>query len=95
MDNKNDHQHSDDYIDKILKETESTGDVLDDLTPDPTPSTENKTKTASVHEAENSPKPDSTSPFIENLPVSDKLKERLEDIKEELFDAVSRCAPRD
>ena len=64
MDNKNDHQLSDDYIDKILEETESTGDVLDDLTPDPTPSTENKTKTASVHEAENSPKPDSTSPFI-------------------------------
>ena len=32
MDNKNDHQLSDDYIDKILEETESTGDVLDDLT---------------------------------------------------------------
>ena len=60
MDNKNDHQLSDDYIDKILEETESTGDVLDDLTPDPTPSTENKTKTASVHEAENSPKPGQT-----------------------------------
>ena len=86
MDNKNDHQHSDDYIDKILKETESTGDVLDDLTTEPAASTENKTNTASVHEAENSTKTDSASPFIENLPVSDKLKERLEDIKEELFD---------
>ncbi len=84
MDNKDDKTVSDEYIDKILKETDSTGDVLDDLVPEKTPEHEKSDKSPFRTNNKNTISKDYTVP--DDAPVSEKLKERFEDIKAELFE---------
>ncbi len=81
MDNKDNNNISDDYIDRILSETESTGDVLDDLTTEETVSTETQTEPP-VTESEHRKKSHGSVP--DDAPVSEKIKERIGDIKSEI-----------
>ena len=59
MNNKENKKLSDDYIDKLIGEIESTGDVLDDLTTDETPS-------QNADESSASPKKDNKTEKQEN-----------------------------
>ena len=90
MNNKENKKLSDDYIDKLIGEIESTGDVLDDLTTEETPP-------QNADESSASPKKDNKTEkaFKMREPVeepeekqsfSSRVKERLSDMKTEVVE---------
>lgn len=94
MENKENKKISDDYIDKLIDEIESTGDVLDELPSGVPESSEPDSKVEEKNEKENNKnlkkeskafsmrEPDISS--HDNLTFSEKVKERLGDMKTEI-----------